>query len=63
VNKLKKWMMGVVIHEVVITFSNDCESDVNGHGWMKVKLFYGIHGRGELGTNFPSRRGPANIVI
>jgi hypothetical protein len=26
-------------------------------------FFYGIHGRGELETNFPSRRGPKNIVL
>jgi hypothetical protein len=30
-------------------------------GW-ELKLFYGVYGGTELGTNFPSRRGLQNIV-
>jgi aminopeptidase N len=57
-------MMGVVIHEVGHNFS-DCNSDERQWTWMDEGLnsFMEFMAEDELGTNFPSRRGPAKNIV
>jgi hypothetical protein len=58
-------MMGVVIHEVGHNFFNDCEfrrTSMDMDGW-RLNSFMEFMAEDELGTNFPSRRGPAKNIV